>query len=175
VKWKKPIFVLSLTFNVLALTAALFITVPILRYYRPLHRSWQWRVKASTHAGESVPVKTYKMLGRSVFFFRVGGDDVPIGRGNPRWFAMDTTVTNGVDVYHSDPGTSPILYYPADTGGYGIDILDGKYEEFCYLTYRRNYIGKSVVFSNHLFSVSAKQRVLGLKTVEVHESTRYLR
>ena len=181
-KYKEWILRVSLFLSVLAVVGMSLIVVISFWYYRPLHPTWRWQVTATTHDGERLSVKPYKMLGRNVFFLRIhdSGDTLD-GKKDIRWFAIcfpssrdkrlaleeEQEVLDDVVVYHTDPGTSPCLYYPADVGGYGIDILDGKVEECWYLTYSN----KSVVFSNSVFSVSAKRPSLAFKTAEVHRHT----
>lgn len=169
-KLKKCIFVLSLSFNALGVVLLLLIAMAFFWHYRPLHPTWQWRVKARTHTGDRISVKTYKELGREVFFLRVTSRrNVSLGMEAPRWFVMDFS-KEGTDVIVSaDPGIYTVIgqHLIADQR-YGLEIMDKKLEEQWHLAYTGS---RYVVFSNNVFSVSAKRGFFVRKRPEVRRST----
>ena len=123
-----------------------------------LFPTWQWQVQVGTHTGESIPSKIYKKFGRNLFFLCVEwGED-------EGWSTMEFCEDGKV---HVSAAEHPYWYYIS--GGHsGRNILDPMSKERWHLA----YTNKSVVFSNDVYSVSAKRRGLFFRTTpEVHRST----
>ena len=143
----------------------------------------RWQVEAGRHDGKPVSVKTYKMLGREAYFFRVdGGEENPLdspalltdvykGR-SMKWFVIDFpkikryAQDDEVRVSLMRPDISP--YWCAAYGDYAVNIVGGKNMPE---TWWLSYTGDTVVFSNEVFFVSATQKNSGRKPVEVHRQS----
>ena len=167
--YKKWILWLSLTFNVLVYGTGLLIVVIVCWHYPPLHPTWQWRAKASTHTGTPIPVKPYKELGRNVFLLNVdSGKDKPLGKEYPLWFVMDFSMKGRPVMVEEGPRIDTVADVNFVINRYpGSNILYGKGGGW-----HLAYTNKSVVFSNDVFSVSAERRDLFFRTTpEVHRHT----
>ena len=136
-----------------------------------LFPSTRLRVTATTHKGKPVSVTTYKEFNRKVFFVYVGGGEKDwLPQGERGWFVIDFSAKRGDGLVIVGPTVMEgsrwsLTVKKGDKGAkdeYGVDILD--IEEVWHLA----YTNKSVVFSNDVFSVSAKRRGLFFPTPEVH-------
>ena len=158
-KYKEWMFRLSLTLNALALFGGSLIVASVLWHNRPLHSTTEWQGEARTHTGTPVSVKTYKALGREVFFLCVDGGDRHTLRSwiNPLWFAMSFSQDGaGVTVLKEPRMENLFGWHLALERLGGMDIgLSELWGLSC--------TGNSVVFSNDVFFVSMSRKGLPCK------------
>ena len=176
IKWIISVLLLALLLVVVSCTFDILEKNFLSSYSCTIHPTMQWRVKAVTHTGISAPVKTYKVFGKDVLFLYVDGyDNNHLPSIMSGWFAVDcSNKREGVIVLASpmimEGGLLSLPVRKGEKGTrveYGFDLLDDK-DDIWHLS----YTNKSVVFSNHVFSVSATRRGLfSRKTDEVHRHT----
>ena len=104
-----------------------------------------------------MPVEIYKALGQERFFLHIGDSNHDVSQDGmpPKWFAVTILNDGGGVTVSENPRVVNVFgwcecYLALENKG-GTDILSPTLDGLWYLS----CTGNSVVFSNHVFSVSA--------------------